>query len=74
MPLVSKETCIVPVLIGDEEKCERSAYDLSERGFHVDSIIYPAVKRGKARLRFNMNAHHTHAQIDELVGALSDYR
>ncbi|RFC44606.1 MAG: glycine C-acetyltransferase/8-amino-7-oxononanoate synthase [Verrucomicrobia bacterium] len=74
MPLVSKETCIVPVLIGDEEKCERSAYDLSERGFHVDSIIYPAVKRGKARLRFNMNAHHTHSQIDELVDALGDYR
>jgi 7-keto-8-aminopelargonate synthetase-like enzyme len=52
----------------------RSAYDLSERGFHVDSIIYPAVKRGEARLRFNMNAHHTHSQIDELVDSLGNYR
>jgi 7-keto-8-aminopelargonate synthetase-like enzyme len=74
MPLVSTETCIVPVLIGDEEKCERSAYTLSESGFHVDSILYPAVKRGKARLRFNMNAHHTREQIDSVVDALKESR
>jgi 8-amino-7-oxononanoate synthase len=72
MDLVSKETCIVPVLIGDEQRCEEYAFVLSERGYHVDSIIYPAVKRGKARLRFNMNAHHTRAHIDGLLEVLAD--
>ena len=71
MPLVAKETCIVPVMVGDEEKCETYAHVLGSHGYHVDSIIYPAVKRGKARLRFNMNAHHTHAQIDGLVEVLA---
>jgi 7-keto-8-aminopelargonate synthetase-like enzyme len=70
LPMISTETCIVPVLIGDEERCERFARRLGEQGFHVDSIIFPAVKRGKARLRFNMNAHHTREEIDSLVGVL----
>jgi 7-keto-8-aminopelargonate synthetase-like enzyme len=74
MDLISKETCIVPVLIGDEQRCEEYAYLLSERGYHVDSIIYPAVKRGKARLRFNINAHHTKAHIDGLVSILAENR
>ena len=72
LSLVSKATCIVPVLIGDEQRCEEFAYELGERGYHVDSIIYPAVKRGMARLRFNMNANHTKAHIDGLLGVLAE--
>ena len=72
LPLVSTETCIVPVLIGNEERCEAYARTLGARGYHVDSIIFPAVKRGRARLRFNMNAHHTRAHIDGLVEVLKE--
>jgi len=72
LDILSRQTCIVPVVIGNEERCENIAHTLAEKGFHVDSIIFPAVKRGQARLRFNMNAHHTHEQIDELVAVLAE--
>jgi 7-keto-8-aminopelargonate synthetase-like enzyme len=70
--VISRQTCIVPILIGNEEHCESIAHALAEEGFHVDSIIFPAVKRGQARLRFNMNSHHTHDQIDHLVAVLAE--
>ncbi len=68
--LLSKETCIVPVLIGDMELCEHYASVLEENGFHVDSVLFPAVKIDQSRLRFNVNAHHTTEQIDRLLEVL----
>ena len=70
LKLVSKQSCIVPVLIGDEARCEKCARLLEDNGFHVDSIAFPAVKIGSARLRFNMNANHTREQIDRLLDIL----
>ena len=70
LKLVSKQSCIVPVLFGDEARCEKCARLLEDNGFHVDSIAFPAVKIGSARLRFNMNANHTRDQIDRLLDIL----
>lgn len=72
--LVSRSTCIVPVLIGYEPLCEWFSERLEERGFYVDSVLFPAVPQGQARLRFIMNANHTRKQIDELLGVLGDLR
>jgi glycine C-acetyltransferase len=72
--LVSRSTCIVPVLIGNEPLCEWFSERLEERGFHVDSVLFPGVPKGQARLRFVMNANHTRKQIDELLGVLGELR
>jgi 7-keto-8-aminopelargonate synthetase-like enzyme len=71
LKLASKQSCIVPVLFGDEARCEKCARLLEENGFHVDSIVFPAVKIGTARLRFNMNANHTRDQIDRLLDIIA---
>ena len=71
LQLLSKQSCIVPVLIGDESRCEKYARLLEENGFHVDAIVFPAVKIGGARLRFSMNANHTRDQIDRLLEILA---
>jgi 7-keto-8-aminopelargonate synthetase-like enzyme len=68
--LVSKETPIIPLLIGDEQQCDRFALVLKGEGFHVDAVKFPAVPLKQARLRFIMNAHHTREQIDRLVDVL----
>jgi len=65
--LLSTETPIVPVLIGDAERCLNFAKALKAEGIHVDSVQFPAAPIGKARLRFMMNAGHTHAQIDHVI-------
>lgn len=68
--LLSTETPIVPVLIGDTERCLRYAKALHDECIHVDSVQFPAVPLGQARLRFMMNAGHTKQQIDHVVSVM----
>jgi glycine C-acetyltransferase len=69
--LTSTETPIVPVLIGDAERCQRFQRALRAEGIHVDSILFPAVPVGQARLRFMLNAAHTRTQIDHVVAVMA---
>lgn len=69
--LLSTDTPILPVLIGDAQKSQQYAQALRAEGIHVDSIQFPAAPIGQARLRFMMNADHTTAQIDHLVDVMS---
>ena len=46
------------------------ARELRDAGFHVDAIVFPAIAVGMSRLRFMMNAHHTIAQIDNVIDTL----
>ncbi len=69
--LASTATPIVPVLIGDAERCQCFARALRAEGVHVDAIQFPAVPPGRARLRFMLNAGHTRAQIDHVVDVMA---
>jgi glycine C-acetyltransferase len=69
-PLISTQTPIVPLHVGDEGRCIRIAAALREAGIHVDAIMFPAVSAGQSRLRFIMNAQHTTGQIDRVIDAL----
>ena len=69
--IISTQTPILPVLIGDAQTCQRYAIELRQEGIHVDAIQFPAAPVGQARLRFMMNAGHTKAQIDHLVGVMA---
>jgi glycine C-acetyltransferase len=68
--LISTQTPIVPLHVGDEARCVRIAAALREGGIHVDAIMFPAVSAGQSRLRFIMNAQHTTEQIDRVIDAL----
>lgn len=70
--LISKETPIVPVLIGDEALCNVISVNLREQGFHVDPVKFPAVPKNQSRLRFVLNAGHKIEQIDRLVAIMSE--
>jgi len=68
--LVAKETPIVPIWLGDDAKAEKLAHAIRAEGIHVDAIKFPAVSLNSARLRIQMNAGHSHADIDHLVDIL----
>ncbi len=62
---------IVSVLIGSEEDTLQAGRFLFERGYYVQSVIFPAVPHGSGVLRIQVNANHSAEQVEGLLGALS---
>jgi 7-keto-8-aminopelargonate synthetase-like enzyme len=65
---------IISVLIGEEETTLQAGRLLFERGYYVQSVIFPAVPRGAGVLRIQVNANHDPAAIDGLLNSLAELR
>lgn len=64
---LTSETQIIPILIGTDEKAIQFTRKLFEKGIFGPCVRWPAVERGKARIRFTVMATHTKDQIDYLL-------
>ena len=71
LPLIESETHIVPLLVGDPEKCKAlSDTLLFDFGVYVQPINYPTVPKGTERLRFTPGPVHTEEMMDDLLTAI----
>jgi 5-aminolevulinate synthase len=73
VPVMASDTHIVPVHVGDPEKCKQASdLLLREHGIYIQPINYPTVPRGGERLRITPGPHHDDVLIDALAEALVD--
>jgi glycine C-acetyltransferase len=70
--LLPGETPIIPVMLGEAELAQRMARALDERGVYVAGFFYPVVPMGKARIRTQMSAALSSADIDAAADAFID--
>ena len=62
---------ICPVMLYDERLAQDMARDLLDEGIYVIGFSFPVVPRGKARIRVQLSAAHTTAQVDQALGAFA---
>jgi glycine C-acetyltransferase len=60
---------IVPIMIGDAVQAAAMADRLLADGIYVRAFSFPVVPRGKARIRTQMSAAHTHDDLDKAIAA-----
>ncbi len=65
---------IVPVMVGNEVSAARLAERLVDHGVYAVSFSFPVVPKGTARIRTQMSAEHTPADIDLALTAFSSAR
>ena len=64
------ETAIIPIMVGSDEDAFLLSNMLRYKGVFVPPAVYPAVPKGKARLRFCVISEHQPEQIVEALDAL----
>lgn len=62
---------IVPVMLGDAKLAGQFAAELLTHGIYVIGFSYPVVPHGQARIRVQISAAHTEADIDRALAAFA---
>lgn len=60
---MSKDSAVVPAIIGNSVLCLQLSDALKDRGVNVQPILYPAVEEDMARLRFFLSSLHKDEQL-----------
>ncbi|ACR67333.1 glycine C-acetyltransferase [Edwardsiella ictaluri] len=67
--LAGADHAIIPVMLGEAKLAQHFADLLLQEGIYVTGFFYPVVPQGQARIRTQMSAAHTPAQIEQAVAA-----
>ncbi len=65
--LLPGEHPIVPIMLGDAPRAARLSEAMLAKGVYVIGFSYPVVAHGKARIRTQMSAAHTRADLEDAV-------
>jgi glycine C-acetyltransferase len=65
---------VVPMMIRDTQKTRDLVRFLFDNEVLVTGLAYPVVPRGDEEIRTQINADHTEADIDHVLGLLAKYK
>jgi glycine C-acetyltransferase len=65
---------IVPVMLGDAALSQKFAARMLEKGIYVVGFFYPVVPQGMARIRTQVSAAHSRADLDGAIQAFAEVK
>ncbi|TCU40273.1 glycine C-acetyltransferase [Rhizobium azibense] len=63
---------IIPVMLGDAKLAQDMAALMLKKGIYVIGFSFPVVPKGKARIRTQMSAAHSRADVERVVAAFAE--
>ncbi|QPC86876.1 glycine C-acetyltransferase [Mesorhizobium sp. NBSH29] len=63
---------IIPVMLGEASLAQEMAARMLKRGIYVIGFAFPVVPKGQARIRTQMSAAHSTADIDRAINAFAE--
>ena len=68
------DTHIIPLIIGENTRCNTMATYLQQQGIWAMPIRPPTVPAGQARIRFSLTVNHTQKHLDNVYETLLAYQ
>ena len=65
------ESAIVPIMLYDAKLAQQMANELLKEGIYVIGFFFPVVPKEQARIRVQLSAAHSSAQIDAAIAAFT---
>jgi glycine C-acetyltransferase len=69
--IIAGEHPIVPIMLGDAKLAHAMADRLLQEGMYVIGFSYPVVPKGAARIRVQLSAAHTRADLDFAIDKMT---
>ncbi|SHF18491.1 aminotransferase class I/II-fold pyridoxal phosphate-dependent enzyme [Vibrio gazogenes] len=70
--LENSDSAIIPVVVGDDAKTLLFGRAVRKRGMYCQTVVFPGVSVGDARLRISVTSEHTRQDLDEAYQILVD--
>ena len=67
--LAGKDHAIIPVMLGDAKVASEMAQRMLAEGIYVVGFSFPVVPKGQARIRTQISAAHSRADLDKAIDA-----
>lgn len=70
--VLAGQTAIIPIMVGSDEAAFALSVRMLDKGVFVPPAVYPAVPKGKARLRYCVCSEHKPEQIEKALDVLEE--
>ncbi|UXN34254.1 8-amino-7-oxononanoate synthase [Avibacterium paragallinarum] len=71
---ILSESCIIPYIIGDNQKTVATAQALQQQGYYCLPIRPPTVPQGTSRIRLSLTADMSEQEVDAFLTLLQEFQ